>query len=247
MRRGGRVGAVLVVVVLSGALSGSARAERASLGLRVEARPQGAVRPGGLLDYRIEVRNPQEIRVPRARMTVRRPRGVSVIGLARGCREGSARVVCDLGALPPHGRRRVTIWGIVDPDARGRQLLVARAGGTSARSVVKVRPGTDLAVWIRPAGKVTAGRRFTLRARVANRGPRTARGVWLAAGNESGRAERRIGVLGPGRSAWRSFSLRAPAGTSGGTEVYATTGADLTGDVRPENNSAITTIRTLRR
>ncbi|MEO3787819.1 hypothetical protein ABGB12_31215 [Actinocorallia sp. B10E7] len=246
MRRGGRVGAVLVAVVLGGVLSGSARAERASLGLRVEARPQGAVRPGGLLDYRIEVRNPGGSRVSGARMTVRKPRGVSVIGLARGCRELDGRVVCALGALPPHGHRDVTIWGIVDPGARGRQLLVARAGGASARSVVRVRPGTDLAVRLRPAGRVVAGRGFVLRVRVVNRGPRRARGVWLAAGNESGRAERRIGVLEPGGSAWRSFFLKAPAG-SGRTEVYATVGADLTGDIRPENNSAITTIRSIRR
>lgn len=247
MRWGGRVGAALVAVVLGGLVSGSARAERASLGLSVTAQPRGAVRPGGLLDYRIAVHNPGERRVPRARMTVRRPEGVSVIGLARGCRERAARVVCELGALPPHARRDVVIWGIVDADARGRQLLVARAGGASARSVVRVRPGTDLAVRVRPPKRAVAGRDLVVRAQVVNRGPRTARGVWLAAGTEARRGERRIGTLRPGGSAWRSFTLRAPSDAGKRVEVYATAGADLTGEVFPANNSAITTIRLINR
>jgi len=247
MRRGGRVGAALVAVVLGATLSGSARAERASLGLRVKARPQGAVQPGGLLGYRIEVRNPGGARVPRARMTVDKPKGVSVIGLARGCVERRKRVVCELGALPPRASRDVGIWGIVDADARGAQTLVARAGGVSARSVVRVRPGTDLAVRLHAPAEAVAGRRVVVRARVVNRGPRTARDVWLAAGSEADRGERRVGSLRPGESAARSFVLRLPAGARRSAEVYATTGADGTGDVRPENNSAITTIRTISR
>ncbi|WP_106403446.1 hypothetical protein [Actinocorallia populi] len=225
----------------------AAGSARSGVRLSVEARPRGAVRPGGLVDYRIEVRNPGESRLPRARMTVRKPEGVSVIGLGRGCREDAGRVVCELGALPPHARRDVPIWGIVDADARGRQLLVARAGGASARSVVRVRPGTDLAVRVRPPREVVAGRDFVLRAQVVNRGPRTARGVWLAAGSEARRGERRIGTLMPGESAWRSFTLRVPADARRSAEVYATAGADRTGDVLPANNSAITTIRIIRR
>ncbi len=247
MQWGGRVGAALVAVVLGGLVSGSARAEKASLGLSVRAMPQGVARPGGLLDYRIVVHNPGARRVPRARMTVRKPEGVSVIGLARGCRERAARVVCELGALPPRSRRDVTIWGIVDSDARGPQRLVARAGGASARSVVRVRPGTDLAVRVVPPKKAVAGRSFVLRAQVANRGSHTARGVWLAAGSEAHRGERRIGTLRPGASVWRSFTLRAPSDARGRVEVYATAGADRTGEVLPTNNSAITTIRIIHR
>ncbi|GAB2847592.1 hypothetical protein GCM10022221_53750 [Actinocorallia aurea] len=236
-----------------------------ALALRVET--WGDARPGGRLDYLVTVANQGAAATRKVRLAITVPRGVDVVGLPAGCREHGNRkdgnrkdgnlVRCRLGVLAPHAVHRVTVSGIVRPTAKGAQTLTAEADGASARTTVKVRPGTDLAVRLRvPRG--TQGS-FGFSARALNKGKRPARKVSVTvavrgarftrvpAGCMSGahRVTCDAAALDPGAMVRFAFRARTAPGREA-AEVFATVGAERAGETFPEDNGAFTSVPVVR-
>ncbi|ROO90144.1 hypothetical protein EDD29_7860 [Actinocorallia herbida] len=246
------------LVVSGGMLVGAAPAvATGSPALAVRIDTWGDARPGGRLDFLVTAANQGASATRKVRLDVAVPRGIDVIGLPDGCRERRRLIRCRLGVLAPKAIRKVTVSGIVRPTARGAQTVVAEADGASARTSVRVKPGTDLAVRLRtPQG--TDGS-FAFAARALNQGKRSARKVSVTVAVRGARFTRvpagcmssahRVtcdaAALDPGAMVRFAFRAKAEPGRKA-AEVFATVGAAHIGETRPADNGAFTSVPVVR-
>ncbi|MDX6744489.1 hypothetical protein [Actinocorallia sp. A-T 12471] len=247
-----------VLVLSGGMLVGAAPAvATGSPALRLKVDAWGDARPGGVLDFLVTVANRGASASRKVGLTVTVPRGIDVIGLPAGCREKKRVVRCGLGTLAPKSVSTVTVSGIVKPTARGRQTVVAEADGASARTTVRVKPGTDLAVRLRTPRGSDGPFRFHVRA--LNKGKRPARKVSVTVAVRGARftkvpsgcltGPRRVvcdaAALDPGAMVGFAFRARPEPGRRA-VEIFATVDAAKVGETFPEDNGAFTSVPVVR-